>query len=121
VLAATLKVGYIPIFVSPRNSVDGNISLLKEANCEIFLTGTQVSRQVSDLKDKLPRLTVFSVPSVREGGLFRPMLSDSPYMGRHSRNEADPSIILHTSGSTGMYFIMLIAACTTSTDLSRTS
>lgn len=99
VLAATLKVGYVPLFTSPRNSLDGQKYLIEQTNCGVFLTTTETRPQVDVIHKAIPQLKIFQVPATAE--LLNPSLSTSHYVGRQSRNVASHSLILHTSGSTG--------------------
>ncbi|KAF3034330.1 putative secondary metabolism biosynthetic enzyme [Didymella heteroderae] len=100
VLAATLKTGYVPLFASPRNSLDGQKFLVEETDCEIFLTTAETAPQVEMIRKEVPQVRVFSAPTTQE--LLDPSLSVPSYSGRHSRDVSADSLILHTSGSTGL-------------------
>ncbi|XPS96951.1 hypothetical protein M3J09_006198 [Ascochyta lentis] len=100
VLAATLKAGYVPLFTSPRNSLDGQKSLVQKTNCEIFLTTVETLPQVEIIREAIPSLKIFQSPTTEE--LLDPSLPASKYAGRHSRDVAAHSLVLHTSGSTGL-------------------
>jgi acyl-CoA synthetase (AMP-forming)/AMP-acid ligase II len=99
VLAACLKTGYVPLFTSPRNSLEGQTSLVEKTACGIFLTTTETMPQVEAIRNAIPSLKVYQAPTVDE--VFRPKSPAEHYRGRHSREIAAPSLILHTSGSTG--------------------
>ena len=99
VLAATLKAGYIPLFTSPRNSIDGQKFLVEKTNCEIFLTTAETAPQVETIRKEVPQVRVFTAPTTQ--ALLDSSLSVPPYSGRHSRDVSAESLILHTSGSTG--------------------
>jgi acyl-coenzyme A synthetase/AMP-(fatty) acid ligase len=100
-LAATLKTGYVPLFNSPRNSLEGQKFLVEKTNCEIFLTTVETISQVKTIQEAIPHMKVFETPSTKE--LLDPSRPASHYTGRHSRDAAAHSLILHTSGSTGEY------------------
>lgn len=99
VLAATLKAGYVPLFNSPRNSLDGQKFLVEKTSCEIFLTTIETLPQVEIIREVVPNLKILQTPTTEE--LLDPSLPVSHYAGRHSRDVASYSLILHTSGSTG--------------------
>ncbi|KAH6622020.1 hypothetical protein C7974DRAFT_473418 [Boeremia exigua] len=100
VLAATMKVGYVPLFTSPRNSLDGQKFLVEKTNCKIFLTTVETRAQVETVQKEIPHLKVFQAPTTLE--LLDSSLSVPQYAGRQSRDAAAHSLILHTSGSTGL-------------------
>ncbi|KAF1351721.1 acetyl-CoA synthetase-like protein [Lizonia empirigonia] len=100
VLAATLKTGYVPLFNSPRNSLDGQKFLVEKTSCEIFLTTIETLPQVEIIREAVPYPKIFQAPTTEE--LLNPSLPAFHYAGRHSRNIALHSLILHTSGSTGL-------------------
>ena len=100
VLAATLKAGYVPLFTSPRNSLEGQKSLVEKTNCNIFLATAEMTSQAEVLRKAVPQLKIFQAPTTQE--LLGPDLLLSHYTGHHSHNADAHSLILHTSGSTGM-------------------
>ncbi|UPX12197.1 uncharacterized protein EKO05_0002760 [Ascochyta rabiei] len=100
VLAAALKAGYVPLFISPRNSLDGQKSLVQKTNCDIFLTTAETVSQVEIIREAIPHLKVYKAPTTQE--LLDSSLPTSQYAGRHNRDVAAHSLILHTSGSTGL-------------------
>lgn len=100
VLAAALKTGYVPLFTSPRNSLEGQKSLVEKTACTIFLSTVETMPQVEVIKDAVPSLQVYQAPATAE--LLDSSLPAEHYKGRHSRDVTAPSLILHTSGSTGM-------------------
>ena len=102
-LAATLKAGYVPLFTSPRNSLDGQKYLVEKTGCEIFLTTIETAPQVEAIREAIPHLRVFQAPTTQE--LLDPDILAPHYIGRQNRDVAARSLILHTSGSTGEYHI----------------
>jgi len=104
VLAASLKTGYIPLFTSPRNSLDGQKSLVEKTDCTIFLTTVDMMPQVQAIKGAVPGLTIYEAPTSKE--LLDPSLPTEHYPGRQNRDVAAHSLILHTSGSTGTHSVI---------------
>ncbi|KAL1643566.1 putative NRPS-like protein biosynthetic cluster [Didymella pomorum] len=98
VLAATLKAGYVPLFTSPRNSLDGQKFLVEKTNCEIFLTTAETASQVEMIQEDAPQVRVFTAPTTQE--LLDPHVHVPSYSGKHSQDASADSLILHTSGST---------------------
>ena len=101
VLAACLKTGYVPLFTSPRNSLDGQKSLVEKTDCTIFLTTVDMMPQVQAIKGAVPSLTIHEAPTSKE--LLDPNLPAEHYPGRQNRDVTAHSLILHPSGSTGTY------------------
>lgn len=99
VLAASMKTGYVPLFTSPRNSLDGQVSLVKNTACTVFLTTSETKTAVEGIRNAVPVLKVYQVPTSDE--LFDSSQPVEHYLGRHRRDATAPTLILHTSGSTG--------------------
>lgn len=101
---ATMKTGHKVFFPSPRNSLDAQLALLRECDCEAFVRPKDIKLPVMDqIADKLP-LKVVAFPDLEH--LFRNVIHDeglARYKYKRSFAEAryDPFMILHTSGSTG--------------------
>ncbi|KAF2848117.1 acetyl-CoA synthetase-like protein [Plenodomus tracheiphilus IPT5] len=100
ILAAALMTGYIPLFTSPRNSLDGQKSLLRKTGCEIFLTTIEMQTQLKTIQEALPEIKVYTGPTFQE--LFGRDEDVVKYKGRYSRDVNAHSLIIHTSGSTGL-------------------
>ncbi|KAL1792436.1 hypothetical protein ACET3X_008943 [Alternaria dauci] len=100
VLAAALKTGYMPLFTSPRNSLEGQKSLVEKTACTVFLSTVETLPQVEAIKTAVPSLQIYQAPTTAE--LLDPNLPAEHYSGRHSRDVTASSLILHTSGSTGL-------------------
>jgi acyl-CoA synthetase (AMP-forming)/AMP-acid ligase II len=100
VLTATLKAGYVPLFTSPRNSLEGQKSLVEKTHCNIFLATAEMASQAEVIRKAVPQLKIFQAPTTQE--LLGPNLPVTHYDGHHSHDADAHSLILHTSGSTGM-------------------
>ncbi|KAF2095550.1 acetyl-CoA synthetase-like protein [Rhizodiscina lignyota] len=95
---ASIKAGYKILYISPRNSVEGDVAVIEATDCKIWLKpsrGTNIERVL----DRVP-LQLYDLPDI---GHF---LNDNPsrhypYDKSWEEGKRDPAWILHTSGSTG--------------------
>ncbi|RDL33844.1 uncharacterized protein BP5553_08212 [Venustampulla echinocandica] len=89
------------LLLSPQNTVDAQLNLLKATHCKILLVP----------KSRLPTpkpifavlnegLPILEVPTVDE--LLQPRCRAFPYPKTFEEAQLDPLVILHTSGSTGL-------------------
>ena len=99
VLAAVLKAGYVPMFTSPRNSLDGQTSLVEKTNCDVFMTTAETATQVAAIQEAMPHLKTIQIPEAEV--LMDLNASLAHFESRQDRNVTARSLILHTSGSTG--------------------
>ncbi|KAI1630502.1 hypothetical protein EDD37DRAFT_672726 [Exophiala viscosa] len=99
-MIAAIKVGYVVLLPSARNSLAGNISLLRETKCTKVFYSSDMSTRVQDWKREKPELDLF-----RMEGLYDLLGKAPPKHYRYEKSFADafddPSLICHTSGSTG--------------------
>ncbi|KAL6154007.1 putative NRPS-like protein biosynthetic cluster [Exserohilum turcicum] len=100
ILAATLKVGYVPLFISPRNSLAGQESILQQTKCTLFLSTPDKHQCLEDIQGVLPNMQIVEVPPLLK--LLYPNHPSPHYPGRHRHDRSADSLILHTSGSTGL-------------------
>lgn len=100
-IAAALKAGYIPMLTSPRNSVEGQESLLRSTRCHKIIYSSEVESQIKEIKSVFPEVNVFEVPTLAD--LVHPESEPLHYSGRQSSEENAACLVLHTSGSTGMF------------------
>lgn len=101
VLAAALKTGFVPLFTSPRNSLEGQEYVLRQTNCSTFLYSEEVEGQVKSIKDVVPELQIFQTLSLND--IVHPKESFPAFEGRHQQSDDARCLILHTSGSTGKH------------------
>ena len=99
VLGAALKTGHVPLFTSPRNSLEGQKSLLEKTGCGVMLTTAEMEGPVGVIRDAVPGLRVFTLPMATE--MVEESVAVAKYEGRHGRGVGDGSVVLHSSGSTG--------------------
>jgi acyl-coenzyme A synthetase/AMP-(fatty) acid ligase len=84
---------------SPRNSEDGQLNLLEKTDCHKLLRPEGVS--VQNVLDARPSLQCFLVPTLDEL-LDETPVPHYPYKKTFREGQADPHIVFHTSGSTGL-------------------
>ena len=86
------------LFLSPRNTVDGHLNVLKGVDCKVFLSAkdTKVEHFTSqrDMQTSI-------VPELKE------LIDESPvdvypYSKTFDEARMDPCLVLHTTGSTGL-------------------
>ena len=92
----------MPLFVSPRNSPEGQESILKETECTLFLSTPDRHRCFEDIQKVAPNTQIVEVPRLLD--LLDPSHRPPHYDGRHRRDGSANSLILHTSGSTGEWY-----------------
>lgn len=100
VLSAALKTGYVPLFPSPRNSLPGQRNLLEQTRCGVMITTTEMEGTTRMIQDAVPGLKVLTLPMATE--ILEERAAVAKYEGRHGRHSGDWSLVLHTSGSTGL-------------------
>lgn len=86
------------LFLSPKNTVEGQLNILDKADCHHFLTAsnTKFGHILSHRK-----MQTATVPELEE------LLSDTPvsvypYTKTFDQARKDPCLVLHTTGSTGL-------------------
>ena len=99
-LVAAVKNGYQVFYPSPRNTTEGHMSLLKEANCSILLTPASTPPIVKAILSKRSMKTL-RVPPL-DYWLHGDNVEHYLYSSIFEENRHDPVVILHTSGSTGI-------------------
>ncbi|XP_044714455.1 AMP-binding enzyme domain-containing protein [Hirsutella rhossiliensis] len=91
--------GYQAFFVSPRNSLEGFLSLFEATNCNAFYYA-EANRQLVQTWMKKRKLQAFAAPSADVWLNAEPQLF--PYSKSFEEAQWDPMVVLHTSGSTGI-------------------
>ncbi|KAF5979584.1 nonribosomal peptide synthetase MxcG (component of the myxochelin iron transport regulon) [Fusarium bulbicola] len=97
-MIASTKLGHRLLLSSPRNSVEGHVSLIKQSGCEFWIASSGL-----DHHGFLQDLQIPSVEAPELSQLLDPGLT-KPYVYQKSWNEgkSDVLALLHTSGSTGL-------------------
>ncbi|KAK3693201.1 hypothetical protein B0T22DRAFT_420368 [Podospora appendiculata] len=102
VILATLKTGYTSLLTSPRNSQQGHSSLLTATSCHKFLYTDELQPAIQSITTThLSPIKALQIPSLRD--LLNPPSSQPPYPNTTpSPSEQDTTLILHSSGTTGL-------------------
>ncbi|KAJ5087903.1 hypothetical protein N7456_011519 [Penicillium angulare] len=94
ILAAT-KLGHKVLLSSPRNSVEGHLSLIKEAGCELWITTAGVGK-LNFIQ--MPCIQVAALEELLDPSVVKPY----SYEKQWDEGRSDVLALLHTTGSTGM-------------------
>ncbi|KAL9476143.1 hypothetical protein ACSS6W_005984 [Trichoderma asperelloides] len=105
-MLACMKAKCQVFFPSPRNTIEGQLSLLQATNCHYFWYGEGYLPVLQKVLAQRP-LQVSPVPSAKEWLEARP--SPFPYNYSAYETRSHPWIALHTSGSTGIPKPMLMS------------
>lgn len=104
VILAALKTGYKSFLSSPRNSIEGHVSLMKATKCTKFVFSKEFQNLANDLGANIDELKVVEIPALEELLHYSP--DAPPYksdVGVGETMEAQETImILHSSGTTGL-------------------
>ena len=97
ILAAN-RTGHKVLLTSTRNSVEGQRHLIKSTNCVKFLHGAESKADVESLRNDQTNFESIQIPTLEEllngeTELYNDISTGDPY---------ETSIIIHTSGSTGL-------------------
>ncbi|KAK0614921.1 hypothetical protein B0T17DRAFT_540571 [Bombardia bombarda] len=97
-LFGSIKVGYKMVFVSPRNTLEGHLSVLDGADCQTFLTstGTNIDEILSHRK-----MRTEIIPELDEWLDLAPV-DIYPYAKTFEEARMDPGFVLHSTGTTGV-------------------
>ncbi|KAI0543172.1 hypothetical protein GGR58DRAFT_509903 [Xylaria digitata] len=100
---ASIKTSYKLLLVSPRNTVEAHLSLLEKTQCDTFLTPPNFPlpaiKQVLAAKSmRHVEVAGFQHWSDGDDGIGKPY----PYTKTFLEAKAEPFVVLHTSGSTGL-------------------
>lgn len=95
-----VKAGYKALFISPRNSQEGQLNLFEQTNCNIIWFEATYKDMVQSWVQERDMHTLMTFPVAA----WFPEEHIEPYPYKKSFEEAewDPLFILHTSGSTGL-------------------
>ncbi|ORY16213.1 transferase family protein-like protein [Clohesyomyces aquaticus] len=97
-----VKAGYAALYLSPKNSVEGALAVLKAADCNIWVKPHEIPclPVVQDCLKQRP-MKVLDLPGVDEL-LDAESTEHFPYTKTFEEAIQDPFCILHTSGTTGV-------------------
>ena len=86
------------LFLSPRNNLEGHLHVLQGVDCQIFLSAQDTN--IEHIVSKRPMFTS-TVPQLEEL-LDEYPVETYPYLKTFEEARMDPSLVLHTTGSTGL-------------------
>ncbi|KAI1213865.1 uncharacterized protein F4807DRAFT_203056 [Annulohypoxylon truncatum] len=99
---ASIKTGYKLLLISTRNTLEANLSLFEKTDCRTFISPTNfplpIVKQILTAKP-MRHLEVPEVGYWFEGNTEG---KPYPYTKTFSEARAEPFVVLHTSGSTGL-------------------
>lgn len=101
-IMAAIKIGWIVFYPSPRNSMAAHLSLLEEANCNVWLVDEKHVHPLVEQVTKDRPMTIVQIPSLQTLLYDTAGVADYPYTKTFEEVRLDPMLILHTSGSTGI-------------------
>ncbi|KAI1879087.1 hypothetical protein JX265_003264 [Neoarthrinium moseri] len=97
-MIAAAKTGNKLLLSSPRNSVEGHISLTKESGCEFWFTASGTDNDGFIKQLQIPSAEVPDLPDL----LSSTVVPLYPYEKQFHEGYSDVLALLHTSGSTGL-------------------
>ncbi|KAI1750591.1 nonribosomal peptide synthetase [Xylaria castorea] len=99
-MVAAIKVGWQALFISPRNSQEGQINLFERTDCHVLWFAQSVRKMVEPWLEER-HMKTFEVDSL-ESWFSAVEVPDIPYDRTFEQAEWEPLCVLHTSGSTGL-------------------
>jgi len=98
---AAVKAGYKALFVSPRNTLEGQLSLFQATACDTLLFAAPMRKLVQPWLDARVSMRSFEVSPLPEW-FPEEKAPDLPFGKTYAEARWDPLVVLHTSGSTGI-------------------
>ncbi|KAK4185156.1 putative dehydrogenase [Podospora australis] len=95
-----VKAGYQAMFISPRNSQEGQLNLFEQANCNIIWFDPAFKTMVQPWLEERPEMSAIMTFPV-EAWFPAETVEPYPYDKTFEEAEYEPLLLLHTSGSTG--------------------
>ncbi|RYC63917.1 hypothetical protein CHU98_g2299 [Xylaria longipes] len=99
-MVAAVKVGWQALFISPRNSQEGQINLFEKTDCRVLWFAQPFRETVQPWLEER-HMKTFEVDSL-ESWFSAVEVSHIPYDRTFEQAEWEPLCVLHTSGSTGL-------------------
>ncbi|KAI1801790.1 acetyl-CoA synthetase-like protein [Daldinia bambusicola] len=99
-LVSAVKAGYKALFISPRNSLEGQLSLFENTDCRFLAFPKSFRGLVSPWLQKREMKAIEVEPV--EAWFVEQDVEPFPYGKTFKQAEWDPLVVLHTSGSTGI-------------------
>ncbi|KUI71888.1 Oxygen-dependent choline dehydrogenase [Cytospora mali] len=99
---AAVKCRHKMLFVSMRNQVAQNQSMIVQSQCRVLFYAEEMTGTAEAIRDsRLPELVINPVPSLDELLSTDEETELYPYTKTFDEAQAEPCLILHSSGSTG--------------------
>lgn len=83
---------------SPRNSVEGHLSLIRQSGCELWITSPGVGKLSFVNELQLPCIQVPALTEIMDPSAVKPYI----YKKQWQEGRSDILALLHTTGSTGL-------------------
>ncbi|KAI1413959.1 acetyl-CoA synthetase-like protein [Hypoxylon sp. FL1857] len=100
ILVGAIKAGYKVLFISPRNSQEGQINLFNKTDCRILAFAKQQRALIQPWSRERDMKTIEVDPV--EMWFPEQEVDHFPYEKTFEKAEWEPMMVLHTSGSTGL-------------------
>ncbi|KAM0142805.1 hypothetical protein ACHAO1_001043 [Botrytis cinerea] len=97
---ALVKAGYKILLNSPRNSIEGHLNVIKQAECNIWLLPSTSTGNIREVL-KVHPMTVLDCPEL-DFFLDETPVPHYAYNKTWTEASQEPTLVLHTSGSTGL-------------------
>ncbi|GAB1316824.1 Polyketide synthase phosphopantetheine-binding domain-containing protein [Madurella fahalii] len=95
-----VKAGYQALFISPRNSQEGQLNLFGQTNCNIIWFDGAYTAMVQPWLQERDMHAIMAFPV--SAWFPEEHIEPYPYSKTFDEAEWDPLLVLHTSGSTGL-------------------
>ncbi|KAI1175675.1 nonribosomal peptide synthetase [Nemania sp. FL0916] len=99
-MVAAIKVGWQALYISPRNSQEGQLNLFEKTDCHVIWFAQSFRKTVQPWLEERP-MKSYEVGSLNSWFSVTEV-PHVPYVRTFEQAEWEPLCILHTSGSTGL-------------------
>jgi acyl-CoA synthetase (AMP-forming)/AMP-acid ligase II len=96
-----IKAGCQALFISPRNSMEGQLNLFEKTHCDVIAFDATYKQTVQPWLEERESMRAIMASSL-EDWFPKEKVSEFPYSKTFEQAEWDPLCVLHTSGSTGL-------------------
>ena len=98
---AAVKCGYKVLFISPRNTIEQNVSLFKQTNCRSFYYSVEMEGLASQLSEAMESSPLETTLLATFDHWQEAHTTPFPFSKSFEEARFDPIVVLHSSGSTG--------------------
>ncbi|QSZ33879.1 hypothetical protein DSL72_005453 [Monilinia vaccinii-corymbosi] len=103
---ALVKAGYKIVLSSPRNTVEGHLNIIRQAECSVWLLPSHGSSNITEVL-KVHPMTVLDCPEL-DFFIDETLVPHYAYNKTWAEACTEPFLVLHTSGSTGLPKIIVM-------------